>query len=147
MRSEGYSTWSVCLSVCLSAPILALQATRRPMSYTNGFRSALKKEFCSKMLCYLWHVYRDHLWCATSGPGDQMWLRTIYCVTDSAFYTCKSVMQQGCCKLYIQQLMQYVLYLHAFIFLHSFLAFIYLHSSNFFTIPFVITYKTQLVYV
>ena len=29
----------VCLSVCLSTPILALQATRRPMSYTNGFRS------------------------------------------------------------------------------------------------------------
>ena len=30
---------SVCLSVCLSTLILALQATRRPMSYTNGFRS------------------------------------------------------------------------------------------------------------
>ena len=32
MRSEGYSS----LSVCLSAGVLALQATRRPMSVTNG---------------------------------------------------------------------------------------------------------------
>ena len=37
MRSEGYSSWSVdglcvCLSVCLSTTILALQATRRLMS-------------------------------------------------------------------------------------------------------------------
>ena len=30
---------SVCLSVCLSTLILALQATRLPMSYRNGFRS------------------------------------------------------------------------------------------------------------
>ena len=30
---------SVCLSVCLSMPILTLQATRRPMSYKNWFRS------------------------------------------------------------------------------------------------------------
>ena len=33
MRSEGYSTWFVCLSV--STLILALQAMRRPMSDTN----------------------------------------------------------------------------------------------------------------
>ena len=45
MRSEGYSSRSVCLSVCLfvclsvclSATILALQATRRLMSDTNSF--------------------------------------------------------------------------------------------------------------
>ena len=35
MRSEGYGTWSVCLSVHLSARILALRATGRPMSGTN----------------------------------------------------------------------------------------------------------------
>ena len=28
MRSEGYSSWSVCLFVCLSTTILPLQATR-----------------------------------------------------------------------------------------------------------------------
>ena len=41
MRSEGYGTWSVCLSVCLSVCvstlILALQATKLLMSDTNGF--------------------------------------------------------------------------------------------------------------
>ena len=41
MRSEGYSSRSVCLSVCLfvclSASILALQATRRLMSDTSSF--------------------------------------------------------------------------------------------------------------
>ena len=41
MRSEGYSSRSVCLSVCLfvclSATVLALQATRRLMSDTNRF--------------------------------------------------------------------------------------------------------------
>ena len=36
MRSEGYSTWSVCLS-SLSMTILALQATRRLMGDTNSF--------------------------------------------------------------------------------------------------------------
>ena len=40
MRSEGYGTWSVCLSVCLSARVLALQATRWPMSGTNGLWTA-----------------------------------------------------------------------------------------------------------
>ena len=33
----GHRTVFVCLSVCLCVD--ALQATRRPMSYTNGFRS------------------------------------------------------------------------------------------------------------
>ena len=39
MRSEGYSSRSVfvCLFVCLSATILALQATRRLMRDTNSF--------------------------------------------------------------------------------------------------------------
>ena len=37
MRSEGYSSRSVCLSVCLSASILTLQATRRLMSDTSSF--------------------------------------------------------------------------------------------------------------
>ena len=37
MRSEGYSSRSVCLSVCVSATILALQATRRLMSDTSSF--------------------------------------------------------------------------------------------------------------
>ena len=40
MRSEGYGTWSVCLSVCLcvrlSPLIFALQAPNRLMSATNG---------------------------------------------------------------------------------------------------------------
>ena len=35
--AEGYSSWSVCLSVCLSTTILALQATKRLMSDTNSF--------------------------------------------------------------------------------------------------------------
>ena len=39
MRSEGYNNWFVCLSVCLLTLILAPQATRRPMSNTNGFRT------------------------------------------------------------------------------------------------------------
>ena len=38
MRSEGICP-CVCLSICQSTLILALQARRRPMSYTNGFRS------------------------------------------------------------------------------------------------------------
>ena len=42
MRSEGYGSCPVCLSVCLSPTILALQATRRRMSDTNSF-SATKK--------------------------------------------------------------------------------------------------------
>ena len=37
MRSEGYSSRSVCLSVCLSTIILGLQATRRLRSDTNSF--------------------------------------------------------------------------------------------------------------
>ena len=47
MRSEGYSTWSVRLSTL----ILALQAMRRPMSDTSGFRATkawkLKRWFSS----------------------------------------------------------------------------------------------------
>ena len=39
MRSEGYSSRSVCVSVCVSPLILALQATRWPMSDTNGFKT------------------------------------------------------------------------------------------------------------
>ena len=41
MRSEGYSTWSVCvcLSVRLPAAIFALPAMRWPMSDTNVFRT------------------------------------------------------------------------------------------------------------
>ena len=42
MRSEGYSTWSVCLSVCLSTTILGLQATGRLMSDTNRFSAIYK---------------------------------------------------------------------------------------------------------
>ena len=41
MRSEGYSTWSV----CQSTTILALQATRRVMNDTNSFSvQAIEKE-------------------------------------------------------------------------------------------------------
>ena len=36
MRSEGYSSRSVCLHVCLSTTILGLQTTRRLMSDTNS---------------------------------------------------------------------------------------------------------------
>ena len=32
MRSEDYSTWSVCVSLCVSTAILPLQAMRRPMN-------------------------------------------------------------------------------------------------------------------
>ena len=39
MRSEGYCSWFVCVCVCVSPLILALQATRRPISDTNGFRT------------------------------------------------------------------------------------------------------------
>ena len=37
MRSEGYCSCPVCLSVCVSTTILGLQATRRFMSDTNSF--------------------------------------------------------------------------------------------------------------
>ena len=37
MRSEDYSTWSVCLSVCVFTTILGLQATRGLIRYTNSF--------------------------------------------------------------------------------------------------------------
>ena len=52
MHSEGYSSRSVCLCVCvsrvcLSTTILALQATRRLMSDTNSF-SATR---ASKITC------------------------------------------------------------------------------------------------
>ena len=40
MRSEGYSS----RSVCLSATILALQATRRVMSDTNSFSAIYKSK-------------------------------------------------------------------------------------------------------
>ena len=36
MLSEGYGTWSVCLCVCLSTAILALQATKRHQSDTKS---------------------------------------------------------------------------------------------------------------
>ena len=43
MRSEGYCSRSVsvcvCVCVCVSTLILALQATRWPISDTNGFRT------------------------------------------------------------------------------------------------------------
>ena len=42
MRCEGYSSLSVCLFVCLSTTILALQATRRLMSDTNSFSAIYK---------------------------------------------------------------------------------------------------------
>ena len=50
---------SMCLSVCLSTLILALQATRRPMSYTNGFRSTsagiIKRRFpCNGCVREIW---------------------------------------------------------------------------------------------
>ena len=44
MRSEGYSSWFVCLSVCLATLIQALQATRHPISDTRGYAS-LKTAF------------------------------------------------------------------------------------------------------
>ena len=44
MRSEGYSSLFVCLSVCLSTIILALQATRQPISDKSGYAS-LKTSF------------------------------------------------------------------------------------------------------
>ena len=47
MRSEGYSSRSVCLFVCLSTTILALRATRRLMSDTNRF-SATR---AGKLMC------------------------------------------------------------------------------------------------
>ena len=39
MHSEGYSTWSVCLSVRMSMLILALRATSRPISDIDRFRT------------------------------------------------------------------------------------------------------------
>ena len=39
MRSEGDVSRSVCLSACVSTLILALQATRRPIGDTSGFRT------------------------------------------------------------------------------------------------------------
>ena len=39
MRSEDYGTWYMC--VCLSGLILALHATRRPKTDTNGFSDSL----------------------------------------------------------------------------------------------------------
>ena len=48
MRSEGYSSRSVCLFVCLfvclSATILTLQATMRLMSDTNSFSATKGKK-------------------------------------------------------------------------------------------------------
>ena len=38
MRAEGYSTWYVCLSVCLSTTIIALQAMRRVQLGSLGVR-------------------------------------------------------------------------------------------------------------
>ena len=59
MRSEGYSSRSVCLfvclSVCLSATILALQATRRLMSDINRFsatRAGKKRGDFAKMTAF-----------------------------------------------------------------------------------------------
>ena len=57
MRSEGYSSRSVCLSslsvclfvclfVCLSPTILGLQTTRRLMSDTNSFSATREKNQC-----------------------------------------------------------------------------------------------------
>ena len=45
MRSEGYSSRSVCLCVCVcvSTTILALQATRRLMSDTNSFSATRER--------------------------------------------------------------------------------------------------------
>ena len=46
MRSEGYSSRSVCLCVYLSATILALHATRRLMSHTNSFSATRARKEC-----------------------------------------------------------------------------------------------------
>ena len=48
MHSEGYSTWSVCLSVCVcvSTTILGLQATGWLMSDTNSFGATRARKKC-----------------------------------------------------------------------------------------------------
>ena len=55
MRSEGYSSRSVCLSVYLSTTILALQATRRLMSDTNSFSAtrAWREKQAKKPICIM----------------------------------------------------------------------------------------------
>ena len=45
MRSEGYSSLSVCLSVCLSMTILAPRATRRLISDTNSFSATKARKY------------------------------------------------------------------------------------------------------
>ena len=44
MRSEGYSSRSVCVCVC--ATILGLQATRRLMGDTNSFSATKARKKC-----------------------------------------------------------------------------------------------------
>ena len=50
MRSEGYCSRSVpvsvCLCVCVSTTILALQATRRLISDTNSFSATRARKLC-----------------------------------------------------------------------------------------------------
>ena len=48
MRSEGYSSRSVSFGVCVcvSTTILALQATRRLMPYTNSFSATRARNIC-----------------------------------------------------------------------------------------------------
>ena len=42
MRSKGYSTWSVILSICLLSRFLPLHTTRQPKRNTNGLSVTLK---------------------------------------------------------------------------------------------------------
>ena len=44
VHSKCYCTWYVCLSVCVTTIILALQATKRPMSPPCSFRALRERE-------------------------------------------------------------------------------------------------------
>ena len=51
MRIEGYCSRSLCVCVCLSTLICALQATKRPMNDSNGFSTACAQKITWRF-CY-----------------------------------------------------------------------------------------------
>ena len=59
MRSEGYGTWSVSLSVRLSTRVLALQATRWRNSDTNGFIATLAS-FKKRRFSYNYTAFKSY---------------------------------------------------------------------------------------
>ena len=73
MRSEGYSSWSVCVSVRLSVPAnLRSQAMRRENSDTNGL-SATWTLF--QMLRFSYNVFVQKLWRETRVKKANMHFR------------------------------------------------------------------------